>query len=93
MKAIFTLLAAILVSTIPWSAASAQYPAQYPGYGMWRGRWAADPSSVIWAGRRDFKRSGRRLPEGNTGQRQVRQRLVVIARQNALSPENGRNHG
>jgi hypothetical protein len=34
MKAIFTLLAAILVSTIPWSAASAQYPAQYPGYGM-----------------------------------------------------------
>jgi hypothetical protein len=38
MKAIFTLLAALLVSTIPWSAASAQYPAQYapqyPGYGM-----------------------------------------------------------
>lgn len=38
MKAIFKLLAALLVSTIPWAAASAQYPPQYapqyPGYGM-----------------------------------------------------------
>jgi hypothetical protein len=34
MKAIFTLLAALLVSTIPWAAASAQYPPQYPGYAM-----------------------------------------------------------
>jgi len=38
MKAIFKLLAALLVSTIPWAAASAQYPAQYapqyPGYAM-----------------------------------------------------------
>ena len=34
MKAIFTFAAAILVSTMPWSAASAQYPMQYPGYAM-----------------------------------------------------------
>ena len=34
MKAIFTFAAAILVSTMPWSAASAQYPPQYPGYAM-----------------------------------------------------------
>ena len=45
MKAIFTLLAALLVSTIPWAAASAQYPAQYPGYAMPAGY--AQPSGPI----------------------------------------------
>src|SRR5207245_4093395 len=45
MKAIFTLLAALLVSTIPWAAASAQYPAQYPGYAMPAGY--AQPSGPV----------------------------------------------